>query len=126
MKTAGLAIVAAICVLVLKKDNPAGAYMIALAAILLIAGLAAAFIKPVKTLMDELGEAAQLSPSVLAPLYKVLGITLITRVSSEACRDAGESAIASMTEFAGAAAALYISLPLLSAVFSLICAIAKS
>ena len=52
----------------------------------------------------------------MSPLYKTLGIAIITRVTSEACEDAKEKAFGVYIEVAGAVAALYVSLPLLSAV----------
>ena len=70
----------------------------------------------VRALMDELGERAGLSPAVLDPVIKTVGIAILTRISSEVCRDAGESGIAAAVETAGAVLALWIALPLLRAV----------
>ena len=59
--------------------------------------------------MDELGERAGLSPAVLDPVIKTVGIAILTRISSEVCRDAGESGIAAAVETAGAVLALWIA-----------------
>ena len=69
-----------------------------------------------RALMDELGEAAGLSPAVLAPVLKTVGIAILTHISAEVCRDAKESGIAAFVETAGAAVALCVALPLLRAV----------
>ncbi|MFR3922676.1 MAG: SpoIIIAC/SpoIIIAD family protein [Dysosmobacter welbionis] len=58
-----------------------------------------------RALMDELGEAAGLSPAVLAPVLKTVGIAILTHISAEVCRDAKESGIAAFVETAGAAVA---------------------
>ena len=63
-----------------------------------------------------LGEAAGLSPAVLAPVLKTVGIAILTHISAEVCRDAKESGIAAFVETAGAAVALCVALPLLRAV----------
>ena len=67
-------------------------------------------------LMDERGEAAGLSPAVLAPVLKTVGIAILTHISAAVCRDAKESGIAAFVETAGAAVALCVALPLLRAV----------
>ena len=47
-----------------------------------------------------------------------MGIAIITRVTAEVCRDAKESGIAAFVETAGAAAALFVALPLVQAVLN--------
>ena len=49
-----------------------------------------------------------------------MGIALVVKVGSGLCRDAGESALASVVETAGAVCALLVALPLLRAVLSLL------
>ena len=66
--------------------------------------------------VKQLGEAAGLSPAVLAPVLKTVGIAILTHISAEVCRDAKESGIAAFVETAGAAVALCVALPLLRAV----------
>ena len=70
--------------------------------------------------MDTLADTAGLSPAVLAPVVKTVGIAVLTRVSAELCRDAKEGGIAAFVETAGAAAALLVSLPLLKTVLSMV------
>ena len=105
-------------VLAVKKDNPAGAYILALAAIAVIVMAAIGALSPVIDFLEELAAAAHLSSEVLGTLFRVLVIAAAAHVASEACRDAGERAVGVSIELAGGAAALYVSLPLLSAVFS--------
>ena len=76
--------------------------------------------KEVRALADELGELIGLSPAVLAPVLKTVGIAILTRIAAELCRDAGEGGIAAAAETAGAAAAVLTALPLLRAVLSTI------
>jgi stage III sporulation protein AD len=109
-----------VCVLVLKKDNPAYSFLITIAAGIVILYFAANMIRPVKVFMDELAEVAGLSPAILSPVFKAVGISIVTKITAEACRDAKEGAIGAYAELTGSAAALYVSLPLFSSVFKLI------
>lgn len=113
---AALAVAAALCALVVKREAGGAALVLGLAAGAVILGQVLGAAEAVRALMDELGERAGLSPAVLDPVIKTLGIAILTRISSEVCRDAGESGIAAAVETAGAVLALWIALPLLRAV----------
>ena len=54
------------------------------------------------------------------PLYKTIGIALVVQVGGNLCRDAGESALASVVETAGTLCALLAALPLLRAVLDML------
>ena len=113
---AALAVAAALCALVVKREAGGAALVLGLAAGAVILGQILGAAEAVRALMDELGERAGLSPAVLDPVIKTVGIAILTRISSEVCRDAGESGIAAAVETAGAVLALWIALPLLRAV----------
>lgn len=96
------------------------ALVLTLCASALILAAAVGAIRPVRSLMDILAQRAGLSAAVLSPVIRTLGVALLTRVTAELCRDAGERGIASAVEVAGGACALVICLPLFEAVVQLI------
>ena len=57
---------------------------------------------------------------VLAFLISPIGIALVVQVGGNLCRDAGESALASVVETAGTLCALLAALPLLRAVLDML------
>ena len=57
---------------------------------------------------------------MFVPLYKTVGIALVVKLGGSLCRDAGETALSSVVETAGAVCALLAALPLLQAVLSLL------
>lgn len=116
LKLAAVAVAAALAAVTVKKQAREIGVVVALAAGVLILGLALGGIEQVRGLVDTLSETAGLSPAVLAPVVKTTGIAIVTRIAAEVCRDAGEGGIASFTETAGAALALVVTLPLLEAV----------
>lgn len=115
-KAAAIAVTAAICAVVVKKNVKEVGIVLALAAGGVILTLALGAIEGVRALIDDLSQAAGLSPAVLSPVIKTVGIAILTRVSTEVCRDAGEGGIAAFMETAGAAIALFVAVPLLRAV----------
>ena len=70
--------------------------------------------------LGELVERTAVPQEVFLPLFKTIGIALVARTGSDLCRDAGESALASLVETAGSFCAVLVSLPLLRAVLELI------
>lgn len=115
-KMAALAVVAALCALVVRQNAREVGLVLSLAAGALILTQALGAVEEIRALMEELGERAGLSPAVLAPVLKTVGIAVLVRMSAEVCRDAKESGIAAFVETAGAVMALYVALPLMRAV----------
>ena len=94
-----------------------------LAAIAAAAAVLLSLAGSLERLMDFLGELVEesgLSRELFIPLYKTVGIALVVKLGGGLCRDAGESALASVVETAGAVCALIAALPLLRAVLSLL------
>lgn len=120
VRLAAAAVAAALCAVVVKQHAREVGAVLALAAVALLLGAALGAIEEVRALADELGELIGLSPAVLAPVLKTVGIAILTRIAAELCRDAGEGGIAAAAETAGAAAAVLTALPLLRAVLSTI------
>ena len=120
VKIAAIAVAAALCAVVVKKNVAELGMVLALCAGAIILSCSLGALEGVKELMDTLADTAGLSPAVLAPVVKTVGIAVLTRVSAELCRDAKDGGIAAFVETAGAAAALLVSLPLLKTVLSMV------
>jgi len=119
-KLAALAVTAALCALVVKRQTPELALVLALAAGALVLGQAVDAFAQVRGLMDRLAQTAGLSVEVWKPVVKTVGIGILTRLAAAICRDAGEGGIAAFLETAGAALALLTALPLVETVFDML------
>lgn len=117
---AALAAIGAICAAAIKKQTPDVALAMTICAAALILTMAMTAFRPIRALMDTLAERAGLSVAVLSPVIKTVGVSILTRVTAELCRDAGEGGLASAVEIAGGACALLVCLPLFEAVLGLI------
>ncbi len=120
MKLAALATVTAVlCVLIREKAKPLSLGLSLLACVgMLLLGLK--FLSPLLSMLEQLQTLSGLRDSVTAPLFKVVGIGILTQISSGVCQDAGEGALSKTVELAGSFLAIYASLPLLSAVLELL------
>ena len=120
LKIGAIAVVATLCAVVVKKNVQELGIVLTLVAGVLILTLAFDAITSVRTLIDRLGELAGLSPTVISPVIKTVGVAIVTRLCAEVCRDAKEGGIASFVEVAGVATGLLITLPLLEAVLEMV------
>ena len=120
LKLAAIAVTAALCAVVVRKSAAELVAAIALAAGAILLGSVLSALEGVRAFMDELADLAGLSPALLAPVLKTVGISILTRFAAALCRDAGEGGIAAFVETAGAASALLVSLPLLRTVLDMV------
>ena len=116
LKIAAIGVAAALCAVVVRKNVRELGLALALAAGAMILAFVLGAVGSVRSFMERLGDLAGLSPAVLEPVMKTVGIALVTKLAAEVCRDAGEGGIASTVEIAGAVLALFVALPLLEAV----------
>ena len=117
---AAMGAVAAICAVVIRKQTPELALLLAICGGALILMWCSGVVATVVDFVDELIELGDLSPGIVAPVIKVTGIAVVTRMGADFCRDAKESALAVAVETAGAAFALLSVIPLMSAVLELV------
>lgn len=120
MQIAAIAVAAALCALVVKKQAPEIGMVLGLLAGALILLLSYPAMKSIKELMTTLSETADLAPAALTPVIKTVGIAIVTKLAAEVCRDAKEGGIASFLETAGAVLALVVCVPLIDGVLSMI------
>lgn len=115
-----LCLVGALLAVVVRRGSPELSLLLTLgAAVAVLLSLAGA-LEELMAFFSELGERSGVSQRLLTPLYKTVGIALVVKVGGELCRDAGESALSSVVETAGAVCALLAALPLLRTVLSML------
>lgn len=116
VKVAAGAITAAVLGVVLRKNTPELALLLALAAGLWMVALVADGLGAVVALLEELTSLAGLSEELLEPVVKTVALSILTRLTAEVCKSAGEGGVAAFVETAGTVLALVVALPLVRAV----------
>lgn len=115
-KLTAMGVTAVVLSAVLKRNTPELALLLTLAAGLWMQTLAAGGLGAVVELMEELARQAGLSETLLEPVVKTVALSILTKLTVEICRSAGESGVAAFVETAGAVLALLVALPLVRAV----------
>lgn len=119
-KIAALAVIAALCAVVVRKQAPEITMVIGIAAGATILFACVQPLTEVVGFLQELAEFGGISQTVIAPAVKVSGIAVVTKVAAAICRDAQEGGLAGFVETAGTVLALFSVLPLMSAVLSML------
>lgn len=107
------AIAAALLALWLKKSTPHFALLLSLGAGIVIFAAVLTFIPSVLTKIEDLLSQTGMLSQYGTILFKTLGICFICQLSSDACRDAGQNALASKVELAGKLMIVVLALPLI-------------
>jgi len=76
-------------------------------------------------IFDSLFSSGGISSEYISVIIKVLGITVITQVISDMCRDSGDTAAATKLEFAGKVIITAVSLPVIKGFVSYVAGLVK-
>lgn len=115
----GCAVCAAVVAALLKRTDKELALLLSIAACTVIFTAAAS---QLSLLVEQITAVAtqSLAADVLPPVLKAVGIAVVGQLAVNACKDAGESAMAYTVQLAAKIAVLAVSLPLLTQVFKYI------
>lgn len=100
IKISGFAIICALCALIIKKLNATIGIGITLAGVLTISGAALFFFGDSLTLLRQIAEMGG-NGKYFEVMLKALSVAFISQISSNVCRDCGESSIAMGVELVG-------------------------
>lgn len=119
MRVAAAAVTAAVLGAVLRRHTPELGLLLVLAAGLWMLGVCANALGAALEVLRELTGLTGMDEELLAPVVKTVALSLLTRLTAEVCRGAGEGGIAAFVETAGTVLALGVSLPMVRAVMIL-------
>lgn len=117
---AAICIVGAMLSAFLRKSRPEFSFCIGALTVGICLYLAFSLLSPIVSFLKELQRTADISDTAFTPVLKTVAIGLLTELSGCVCTDAGENALAKVTQICGLAAVLFCALPLAQAVLQLV------
>jgi len=120
VKAAAIGVSGAVIAILLKKNTPEISALVSVSAAVAILILTLDKFLDISGFISELVETAGLTSAVVSPVVKTVGIGLITRLSSDICKEAGQATASTVVETAGSIAAVTVVLPLMKTVFRMI------
>ena len=120
MKAAALALTAALIGIVLRRTNPELSLLLSICTVVLIMGAALGFAKSFTELAQTVQRIFGVSETLIKPVLKCVAVAIITKMTSDLCKDSSQAAAASAVELAGTVCALCIIMPLLMSMLTAI------
>lgn len=114
------AAVGSVCALALRRYVPELALVLGVATAGMVLLMMLETVVQVQQWLEELTGLAGLDGELTGPVYRVVMIAILSRLTAQISRDAGEGTIALCCEIAGTFAALWAIVPLLRRVMELI------
>ena len=120
LQAAALALVGAVLALVLQKQSKELAVLLTIGCSAMILTLCARFLEPVVDFVTQLRLLGNLDGEMVSILLKTVGVGILAELAAAVCEDAGEGTLGKMTRICGSAAAIYMALPLMTAVLDMV------
>ena len=120
LKAAALALTAALIGIVLRRTNPEMTLVLSICTVVLIMGAALGFAQSFTELAQTVQRIFGVSETLIKPVIKCVAVAIITKMTSDLCKDSSQAAAASAVELAGTVCALCIIMPLLMSMLTAI------
>lgn len=104
----------------LNKQGKDMALLLTAAVCCMVITVAMKYLEPVMDFVRELEAVGSLDSDMVRILLKTVGVSLIAEIAALICADCGNSALGKAVQILAIAAALWLSLPLLQGLLSMI------
>lgn len=119
-KAIGGTLIAVVLGLVLGKRSPDISVVLSLCVCCMLLLSAMYFLKPVVTLIEQLGTLSGVNSDIMEILTKAVALSLVSQIAAMLCADAGNSALGKGIEIAAVCAILWTAIPLFSGLIQLV------
>lgn len=113
VKIALLGLIAAMVAVQFKGRRPEYGLYISISACLIIFAMGVTKIKSIMAILDKLAGYISISPTFIAILLKMIGITYIAEFAASLCKDAGHDALSNQISIVGKLTILSMSMPII-------------
>lgn len=116
---AGVLIAIVLCQ-VLAKQGKDISVLLLIAVCCIVVSTAIAYLRPVVDFIRNLQSIGQLNTEMIRVLFKAVGITLLTEITSMICSDMGNTSLGKSLQILSLAVILWLSLPLFEQLLALL------
>jgi stage III sporulation protein AD len=116
----GLVLVVTILLIIIRKERPEMAILLAIAAAGLILSALLKSISGVVTVFETLALKSQFNLEYLKLIIKIVGLAYLAGFAAQICKDAGEGSMAAKIELAGKIFILSLGIPIMVGLLDLI------
>ncbi len=118
--TVGLLLCGAFLAVVLRSQRPELAMCLSLAAGVAVVALLLGQLMPLVASMRRMLSMTAVPSTYFGVVLKAAGVCLLTQLTADTCRDAGETALAAKAELVGRVLMLVVAIPLFEELLSMV------
>lgn len=116
----GLALVVTVLLIIIRKEKPEMAVILAIGAAVVIFMALLKNITQIITVFESLALKSKLNLDYLKLIIKILGLAYLAGFGSQICKDAGEGSMAAKIELAGKIVILSLGIPVMVGLLNMI------
>lgn len=120
IKACAAVLITVVTSLLIKRTNPEISMLLSICTVMLILLSSIELLDGLKDLRQTVKKIASGSEIYISPVMKCLGISIITKIGSDLCKDASHSAASFALEMTGSICALLLVMPLLMSVLKIV------
>ncbi len=120
LQASAIILLAVILILLLGKQSKDISLVLSMGVCCLVCVSASVFLEPIVTFLKDLRKLGDLDSSLVSVLLKCAGIGFLSELIGLICADAGESALGKALQFLSNGVILFLSLPLLRQLVSIL------
>lgn len=120
LSISGAALICAALIILIKQYKPEFGFSVSVIATVIIFSFILPNLSDVISYVSEIAGISAVTEDNFKIMLKCLGICVITKLTSDACRDCGQEALSSKAEMAGKVIVISISIPLFSELLKII------
>ena len=106
--------------IVLSRQGKEYALLLSIGASCIVLVVMLRFLEPVLELVEKIQSLGNLQPEWLSILLKAVGIGMVSEIGALICTDAGNATLGKILQILGAAAVLWLSVPLVNSLLGLL------
>ena len=119
-KTAAGILLSVILILAVEKQERGLAVVLTMVVCCMSAGAAFALLEPVLDLLHTLASMTIVDDQMMERLLKITGTGIMTELAAMICQDSGNASLAKALQLLGSCAILWLSIPVLESLMSLV------
>ena len=120
LKAVACVLTAVILWLCVNRDNKGISVLLTLAVCTMIFSICSYFLQPIIDFIYQLKVLGELDEALLSVILKVVGIGLITEISTTICKDSGNESMGKSLQILSSAAVIWLSIPVFEHLISLL------
>ena len=120
VKASAITLICLILWLLLEKQNKETALILSILSCSFLFIVAASYLEPIIDFIERMGKLANLSQNMIATILKAMGVSILSEIICSLCADSGNAAIGKTLYMLATAVILWLAVPLLDELMTLI------